>query len=38
MEKIRHFNELSVGSKLVSDELRIDEAMANHIGEAISFG
>jgi hypothetical protein len=34
VKKVRHYNEISIGSKLVCDELRVDEAMANHISQA----
>lgn len=34
IEEVRHHNEVAIGSKLVGNELGVDESMADHIRDA----
>lgn len=34
VEQIRHHDKVSVGGELVRDEVRIDETMTDHVGDA----
>lgn len=35
MEDIRHYYEVTIGSKLVCNELCVDETVTNHVSDAI---